>query len=73
MNKLGNSPADNKKNEVLKAQRNGIFNDSMPYLEKAVELDENNKDAAKTLLSVYKALEIMDKAKALKAKIDAQK
>ena len=73
MNKLGNSPADNKKYEVLKAQRNGIFNDSMPYLEKAVELDENNKDAAKTLLSVYKALEIMDKAKALKAKIDAQK
>ncbi|MEO0059470.1 MAG: hypothetical protein RLZZ312_1117 [Bacteroidota bacterium] len=73
MNKLGNSPADNKKYDELKTKRNGIFNDSMPYLEKAVELDETNKDAAKTLLSVYKALEIMDKAKALKAKIDLQK
>ena len=73
MNKLGNTPAEQKKYDVLKSQRNGIFNDALPYLEKSVELDSSNKDAEKTLLSVYKALEIMDKAKALKAKMDAQK
>jgi tetratricopeptide (TPR) repeat protein len=73
MNKLGSTPADNKKYEVLKNERNSLFTNALPYLEKAVELDENNKEAAKTLLSVYNALEIMDKAKALKAKINASK
>ncbi len=73
MNKLGSTPADNKRYEILKTERNALFTNALPYLEKAVELDENNKEAAKTLLSVYNALEIMDKAKALKAKINAAK
>lgn len=69
MNKLGTSPADNKKYELLKKQREDVFKSVIPYLEKAHELDDKNMDVAKTLLNVYNALELTDKAKVLKAKI----
>ncbi len=69
MNKLGNSEKDNKRYEVLKKQREGIFNDALPYLEKAYELNPANEDVSTTLLGVYGALEMTDKKKALKAKL----
>ena len=69
MNKLGTSPADNKKYEVLKKQRQDLFKSVIPYLEKAVELNDKNPDVNKTLLSVYNALDMTDKAKALKLKM----
>ncbi len=73
MNKLTTSPADSKKYETLKAERKGIFKDVLPYLEKAYELSENDKDnkaaISSTLQGVYRALDMMDKAKALKAKM----
>ncbi|MBS7786789.1 hypothetical protein KIH23_05725 [Flavobacterium sp. CYK-55] len=69
MNKLGNSDKDNKRYEVLKKQRNEMFSSTLPYLEKAYELDPKNEDVANTLLNVYGALEMMDKKKALKAKL----
>lgn len=69
MNKLGTTPADNKKYEVLKKQRLDVFTSAIPYLEKAVELDPKNYEAARTLLNVYNALEITDKAKPLKVKV----
>lgn len=69
MNKLGNSEKDNKRYEVLKKQRNEMFTSTLPYLEKAYELDPKNEDVANTLLNVYGALEMFDKKKALKAKL----
>ena len=69
MNKLGTSAADNKQYEIYKKQRQDIFKSAIPYLEKSVELSPENIDAARTLLNVYNALEITDKAKALKAKV----
>jgi tetratricopeptide (TPR) repeat protein len=69
MNKLGTSEKDNKRYEVLKAERNKNFKTILPYLEKAYELEPNNDAAKKTLLSVYNALEMTDKYKALKAKM----
>jgi len=69
MNKLGTSPADNKKYDILKKQRLDIFNSAIPYLEKAVELNPKNYQASKTLLNVYNALEITDKAAPLKVKV----
>jgi TPR repeat protein len=39
------------------------------YLEKASELDGTNEEVKGTLLSVYRALEMTEKAKALKAKM----
>lgn len=69
MNKLGNTEKDNKRYEVLKKQREGIFNDALPFLEKAYELNPANEDVSTTLLGVYGALEMTDKKKALKAKL----
>ena len=67
--KLGNSEKDNKRYEVLKKQREAVFTSALPYLEKATELDDTNEEVKSTLLSVYRALEMTEKAKALKAKM----
>ncbi len=69
MNKLGTSPAENKKYEILKKQREDVFKSVIPYLEKVVEFDDKNENVLKTLLNVYNALEMTDKAKALKLKM----
>jgi len=69
MNKLGTSEKDNKRYEVLKAEREKNFKSILPYLEKAVEIKPDNDAAKRTLLSVYNALEMIDKYKALKAKM----
>ncbi len=68
MNSLGTSEKDNKRYEALKLERNNSFKKIMPYLEKAVELKPDNQDAKTTLIGVYSALEMTDKAKALKDK-----
>lgn len=69
MSKLGTSIADTKKYDTVKAKRTKMFSDALPYLEKANELDSKNEAVAKTLLSVYKAMEMTQKAKDLKAKM----
>ena len=69
MNKLGTSPAEMKKYDVLKKQREDVYKSVIPYLEKVTEFDADNKEAEKTLLGVYNALEMTDKAKALKEKM----
>lgn len=69
INKLGTSDKDLKKYEVVKAERNKNFMTILPILEKAVELDPTNDPAKKTLLSVYKALEMTDKVKEMKSKM----
>jgi tetratricopeptide (TPR) repeat protein len=69
INKLGTSEKDNKRYEALKKLREDNFKLVLPYLEKAVELEPTNDPAKKTLLSVYNALEMTDKYKALKAKM----
>ena len=70
MNKLGTSDKDNKRYAVIKAEREKNFQAALPYLEKAVELKPENEPAVKTLMSVYNALEMTDKYKALKAKFN---
>lgn len=67
MNKLGNSAKDNKRYEELKKQREDVFKEALPYLEKVVELVPDNKEAKQTLLNVYTSLDMSDKYKALKA------
>ncbi|TDP60854.1 tetratricopeptide repeat protein [Flavobacterium dankookense] len=68
MNKLGTSEKDNKRYTFLKSEREKNFKSILPYLEKAYDLEPTNDAAKKTLLSVYNALEMTDKYKALKAK-----
>jgi len=69
MNKLGNTPKDIKRYDVLKKKRENVFRSAIPYLVKAGELDPKNKDVSKTLLNVYNALEMTEEAKALKSKM----
>ncbi|OOG65911.1 lipopolysaccharide assembly protein LapB [Flavobacterium sp. A45] len=69
MNKLGTSSEDMKRYNVLKKKREDLFRATIPYLEKAVALEPNNVDVAKTLLNVYSALEMTTEYKALKAKM----
>jgi hypothetical protein len=71
MNKLGTSAKDMKRYEVLKTKRQDLFKSTIPYLQKAVELDPANIDVSKTLLNVYSALEMTAEAKDLKAKVKA--
>lgn len=70
MNKLGTSAADNKKYDVLKTKRNAVLENVVGLLEKAIRFDDKNKPAKEVLLSVYKALEMNDKAKALQANLN---
>lgn len=69
MNKLGNSANELKKYDALKAERNQNFVKVVPTLKKALELDPNDDAVKRTLISVYKALDRMDEAKALQATI----
>ncbi|MBW4362507.1 tetratricopeptide repeat protein [Flavobacterium taihuense] len=69
MNKLGNSADDMKRYNALKKKREDLFRSTIPYLQKAVELEPKNEDVVKTLLNVYSALEMTAEYKALKAKM----
>lgn len=69
MNKLGTSDKDMKRYAVLKTKRENLFKATIPYLEKAHELEPTNIDVAKTLLNVYSALEMTAEHKALKLKV----
>jgi tetratricopeptide (TPR) repeat protein len=70
MNSLGTSAKDNKRYDEIKKERIVLFKEAMPYLEKNVELDPTNIDAMRTLLNIYSFLDMTDKYKALKAKMD---
>ena len=69
MNKLGTSAKDMKRYDVLKLQRENLFKSTIPFLQKAYELEPTNIDIAKTLMNVYHALEMTTEYKELKAKI----
>lgn len=70
MNKLGTSAADNKKYDQLKAQREKMFRDLLPDLEKAYQLMSDNEGIANNLISVYGFLEMTEKRNAVKAKMN---
>ncbi|MEI7509570.1 MAG: tetratricopeptide repeat protein, partial [Flavobacterium sp.] len=67
INKLTNSPKDSKQFDVLKVERQKLFNKALPFLEKAHQLDPKNDVVKSNLKSVYGFLEMTDKVKALKA------
>lgn len=69
MNKLGTSDKDNKRYDMLKAEKKKIYQGVIPYLEKALSIDAKNKDIGNTLISVYGALDMNAEKKALKASL----
>ena len=71
MNKLGSSAADDRKYDELKAKRNQLYLDAIPYLESAFGIDPSNYQAAKTLANIYSAVGNTDKYKEFKALSDS--
>jgi len=71
MNGLGNSSADNRRYDKLKAERQNIYKEAVPYLSKALEINPQSSSAAKTLMNIYSILGETAKYKELKAKVDA--
>ncbi|SFZ94342.1 Tetratricopeptide repeat-containing protein [Flaviramulus basaltis] len=70
MNGLGTSKADDKRYDELREKRQGLYKEAVPYLAKALELDDKNLNAAKTLMNIYSILGETDKYKSLKEKVD---
>lgn len=70
MNSLGNSAADNKKYDELKKERQAIYSETVPYLEKAHKLNPNNQEVIRTLMNIYGQLGNDDKYNEMKAKLD---
>ncbi|AUP81166.1 tetratricopeptide repeat protein [Flavivirga eckloniae] len=71
MNGLGTSRADNKRYDVLRAERQGIYKEAVPYLTKALEINDKSISAAKTLMNIYSILGETDKFKSMKEKVEA--
>ena len=71
MNSLGTSNADNDRYDTLKSQRQGLYKEAMPYLEKALAAKPDYLGVAKTLYNIYQQLGESSKADEVKAKIDA--
>ena len=71
MNNLGSSAADDRKYDELKAKRNQLYLDAIPYLESAFGIDPANFQAAKTLANIFSAVGNTDKYKEYKTLADA--
>lgn len=72
-NKINDLMPGDPKEDEYKAKMKENFEKALPYLEKADELNPNNKDILNSLKQVYYKLEMTDKFKETKAKIDALK
>jgi tetratricopeptide (TPR) repeat protein len=53
MNALGNSASENRKYDVLKQMREGLFLEAVPYLETLVSINPKNADALTTLKNIF--------------------
>ena len=70
MNSLGNSSADNKRYDELRAKRSTIFESAIPYLEATLKLKPKDIQAVQTLMNIYRGSGKTDKYKELKAKLE---
>nr|WP_321223161.1 tetratricopeptide repeat protein [uncultured Psychroserpens sp.] len=70
MNSLGNSSADNKRYDELRAERTKIFESAIPYLETTLKLKPKNVQAAQTLMNIYRGSGQTEKYKAMKARVE---
>ena len=71
MNNLGTSAADDRRYDELRAERNQLYLDAIPYLENALRADSNNFQAAKTLSNIFSATGNDAKAKEYKELADS--
>lgn len=71
MNKLTTSKADQKKYDELTVVKKGKFEKSVPFFEKAHELNPTDAETIKALWEVYRQLRMNEKAMEMKKKLDA--
>lgn len=71
MNSFGTSRADNQRYEELKKIREDLYRETLPYLEKAYNLNQNNIQILRTLMNIYSQLGEDAKFQEMKAKVDA--
>jgi hypothetical protein len=64
-----NQIKDNKKYAVAKEKADDKFKESLPYLERAFELNNEDKSLANTLRQLYYRLQMNDKYEELNQKI----
>lgn len=67
MNQLGNTPKEMKEYDKLNAQKDEIVKSAIPYLKKALTIEPKNEEATKTLLGVYRSLDMTNEYNALKS------
>ena len=70
MNGLGSSKKDDLRYDELRLKRQDLYKDAVPFLTKAMEIDDKNISAAKTLMNIYSILGETAKHKEMKAKVD---
>lgn len=70
MDKLGNTPKDNKRYEELKKERNILLTKALPYMEKSVDHGNNDIEILRTIMNIYYTLDLDDKYKSMKARVD---
>jgi tetratricopeptide (TPR) repeat protein len=63
---LGTSPAEMQKYDKLNARKDDIARSAIPYLKKALTLEPKNPDATKSLLGIYRSLDMTNEYNALK-------
>jgi tetratricopeptide (TPR) repeat protein len=56
MNSLGNSKSDNARYDILKNDRENLYRECVPILEKLIEINNQNEEAIKTLMNIYGTL-----------------
>lgn len=66
MDLLGNSAKEMKEYDKLNAQKNEIVKSAIPYLKKALTIEPQNTDVKKSLLGVYRTLDMTNEYNALK-------
>ncbi|GAB2768697.1 hypothetical protein GCM10010465_12480 [Actinomadura fibrosa] len=69
MNSLGMSKEDTKKYNALAKERQGLYREALPHLQKVLEINPNNIEAARTIMNIYYQIEEPKKAEEMKAKI----
>lgn len=57
--------------DAIKAKQLELYKKALPTFEKALEFNKNRIDFLKTMMALYENLEMYDKMKEIKAKIDA--
>jgi tetratricopeptide (TPR) repeat protein len=70
MNQLGMSKADQKKYDELNKVKVAMFEKSLPFFEKAYELNPEDLETVKALWETYRQLKNREKTMEMKAKLD---